>query len=32
MEYAERQPGMFRFAGSYSGPLDVFGPGADYLW
>ena len=32
MEYAEHQPGMFRFAGSYSGPLDVFGPGADHLW
>lgn len=32
IEYAEHQPGIFRFAGSYSGPLDVFGPGADYLW
>jgi S-formylglutathione hydrolase FrmB len=32
IEYAEHQRGLFRFAGSYSGPLDVFGPGADYLW
>jgi S-formylglutathione hydrolase FrmB len=32
IEYAEHQRGMFRFAGSYSGPLDVFGPGANYLW
>lgn len=32
IEYAARQPGLFLFAGSYSGPLDVFGPGADYLW
>lgn len=32
MAYAELQPGLFRFAGSYSGPLDVFGPGADHEW